>query len=445
MMIKKIRELYDLLDSQKIQHVTWKSLENLDKALNGVDDVDLLCKPTDRKKITALLLENGYIEDLYSPGCVYEDITVFRAFDPETCKFVMLHLHYALRLGGKKYKEYRFPFEQELLDNTQVQMGAVILKDSYFIITRLLQVTVKKAYQDLYTLELCKKYFTLEKTEQDIVDKYLFLYFQSDVKKLMDDILKKGLPTLEGHSNTVCESFDKHSSISEAKYKVDNHTIKKSLKFYWIPQFIRRKRNKLYQASSIVLAGHDGSGKTSTSQEIVKTLKSVASVKRIYLGRNKWSSFNQVLNKYRSKIKPLNLLWPISSTLEIVLRFLSGLIFTACGNIVVYDRTLDDLYLKYHDKNLLYSWFPKLSYKILSNYKIKNQILLIADSAVVIERKGMHDLKEIDQLRESYLDSLTDFTVLDTSHKNLFEVTGQIIEEAFFKNKFNEKQVRYEK
>ena len=96
-MLKKIRQLYDSLDESGIKHVTWKSLENLDQALSAVDDIDLLCKPEDREKTETVLKQIGFIEDIYSPGCVYEDITVFRGFDSETCTFIMLHLHYMVR------------------------------------------------------------------------------------------------------------------------------------------------------------------------------------------------------------------------------------------------------------------------------------------------------------------------------------------------------------
>jgi thymidylate kinase len=434
MMLNKIRQLYTLLDDNSIQHVTWKSLENLEDALNAVDDVDLLCNPNDKQKITSLLQVNGFIEDIYSLGCVYEDITVFRGFDHQECKFIMLHLHYALRVGGKKYKEYRFPFEQEVLDNTQIKLNTIILKDCYFIVTRLLQVTVKKAYQDVYTLELCQQYFELPEQERVIARKYLQMYFDIDADVLMKDVLENGLAVLNKYYAQVCRQFNMLSSVDEAKLKVDNHKQKKGLRYYWIPLLIRRKRNKLYQAISIVLAGHDGSGKTSTSTKIVETLKAECSVKRVYLGRNKWSKINTLINKYRDKNKfsPLRFLWPISSTLEIIIRFISGQIFKSLGYVVIYDRSLDDLYLKYQDKHLLYAWFPILSFKLLSLIKLDYKFLLIADSDIVLKRKGAHDLGEIDQLRKHYLDTLKDFDVVDTSNKTILETTGNIIKQSFF-------------
>lgn len=433
-MLGVLERLFESMDEEGFRYAVWKSLENLEEALEGVGDLDILFADEDRESVHRFMAEQDFVEDHGSPASIGDDLKVFRGFDGSTCRFIMIHAHFACRFGSKKFKEFRFPYETEMLDNACRCCNVKIIGDGYFTVTRILQATMKRSYHDDYVGELARGFGTLLSEQRSIVERHLCFYFDTDIPELMFLLGKGELRVLGDYYSQVYKRLDAQNSVSQYIQTAKRpRPIEESLRqTFW--RLFRLRRNKLGIPVDLVIAGHDGTGKTSVSLYIEDKLKAVATTKRIYLGRNKWSLPIAALNRQREKriFFFLLWLWPLCSTLEILARLVKGKLLKALGFVVIYDRSIVDLIHKYEKKKATVGWFPLMISRFAATREADLRYLLIADPTVAVERKGMHKCEEINDSRSRYL-KICDgkFTIIDTSKMTVGEVASGIIGDIF--------------
>lgn len=107
--LSTIAKLITSLHSRKIRYVHWKSNINIDRALAGIDDLDLLVHPGDAAEFHRLIDEIGFqraltVKDDWQPHMYH-----YYCPDRRTRKMVHLHLHYALTLGYDYHKNFTLP------------------------------------------------------------------------------------------------------------------------------------------------------------------------------------------------------------------------------------------------------------------------------------------------------------------------------------------------
>lgn len=434
-MLLALKELFESMEKENVRYVVWKSLENLEEALDGVGDVDILFASVEDKFVRSFMANHGFVEDLASAACTGENITVFRGFDKNSCKFIMLHAHFELRFGSKKFKEFRFPYESDMLENFKRRHEVKILKDAYFMITRILHATVKRNYDDNYIQKLAEDFNKLSAGESAIVIKHLGFYFNTDIPNLMASLEEGNIQTLSDYYLLAYEKLDIQIPILEYKKNIIQASPRLNFCLRSLNRIFRVRRNKVGNGLELSLSGYDGTGKTTVSFFLEDKLSSVAPVKRIYLGRNRWFFLNMLINRLQG-IRAffwLQWLWPVTSTLEILGRVLKGKLLKAFGCIVIYDRAIGDLKLKYHAKRKSVAWFPMLVYSSMRNFEVDLHYLLIAEPSIVLERKGYHNINEIEELRRQYLKSANDNTrVMDTSELSIRDVASNIIQDIFY-------------
>jgi len=102
-------------ERQAISYCYWKSSRRAGSVLNGEADVDLLIKKEDQYRAEAILLQQGLKR---FPSVAWRDhpaISSFLGFDEAGGGLIHFHLHFRLIVGERLLKNYRIPWEKELL------------------------------------------------------------------------------------------------------------------------------------------------------------------------------------------------------------------------------------------------------------------------------------------------------------------------------------------
>lgn len=107
--LETISKLLLGLERNKVRYVHWKSNNNIDRALSGLDDLDILVHPDDavaaQKVFAGLRFIRGYSpKDRWQPN-----ISHYYAIESCGSQLVHLHLHYSLTLGYDYHKNFTLP------------------------------------------------------------------------------------------------------------------------------------------------------------------------------------------------------------------------------------------------------------------------------------------------------------------------------------------------
>ena len=417
-MLKKLEIFFETLEREKIPYVIWKSLENIDQALFGKDDLDILFDPKDSKRVKSVMRSLVFPEDYRSIGKIGQKIRVFRGIDQDELKPIMIHVHFECRFGSKKYKEFRFPKESLLLANSKIYQGARTLKDEYFLLTRVL-IAVSKEKIDPFLANWLKE--LKDRKEETGQYEKVFALVKTNLREIIESVDKNQLRKI------------KDKLISE-KTLIKNSFLKIFLRKITRTRIRISRSNKIGFKRSVVLRGGDGVGKSTLANVLSGSLNPFGPTKIIYLGRNKWSLFNNRINQKRTRkgFGFLNFIWPITSSTEILFRYLKGKIYSYLGRIVIYDRSLEDLKIKFGGSGLLLSWFPLLVSKLSSPRDLK--YLLHADPEIIKKRGDSHSPEELAEIQKIYSEQSKNFKKIDTSlitpTQTASIIIGDILSEA---------------
>lgn len=112
------------LSANGLRFVHWKSNGHLAEALAGLTDLDIFADPLQRDAVADCLKEQGCVRVLSQPWASYPDVEDWLAVDPETGRFLHLHLHFALVTGLRRVKHLRIPWGEALLINADHALDA---------------------------------------------------------------------------------------------------------------------------------------------------------------------------------------------------------------------------------------------------------------------------------------------------------------------------------
>jgi hypothetical protein len=108
-------EILNDLHRQGISYCYWKGSRRVHLVLAGKGDLDLLVGRRDQHRIEALLLQRGLKLFPSVSGRDHPAVVSFLGFDEASGTLVHLHLHFRLVTGERLLKNYRIPWEDQLL------------------------------------------------------------------------------------------------------------------------------------------------------------------------------------------------------------------------------------------------------------------------------------------------------------------------------------------
>jgi hypothetical protein len=260
-----------------------------------IGDIDILFDRTQKKQIYILMGELGFVEDKYSTAILDDDFFVFRGFSNKTNQGIMIHGHYCTRFGNKKTKPYCFNNDKKLINKSIDVLGVRTLALDDFYMVRLLSGIFKDKKVDPYLREVFANIPAAVVNSSDLKE-FVEMIFGSEWPKLMQEIDVSQARWGEDYS-LLANNY----VINKRVNRFDQLNISAILGKYAIGLISRGKRNKIGMLR-VVIAGHDGAGKSSAVQNVSDILKKYGTAKKIYLGRSNWSndpSFNGSIDEFR--------------------------------------------------------------------------------------------------------------------------------------------------
>ncbi|PCI00408.1 MAG: hypothetical protein COB76_03645 [Alphaproteobacteria bacterium] len=439
-MLAQIKNMASLLDSQKIEYVIWKSLENFKRQLEGKEDIDILFRDENRHDVFSFLSKNGFILDITSADTHGGDLYIFRGYDNETHRFFTFHCHFGLFSGSKKYKEYRIPLEDLCFSSRIKKDDFWVLDDIMFFVTRFIVNAIREKPNDPILDDLCAR-FSGKINDIEEVDICKKIFAPLGMKKSVDKFMASSHEGKIGIQNKIVSNLNNLNPIDLRILNLDK--VKKNRRSNVINRCAVRvglKRNKLGYGCGIILAGHDGAGKSSSMENLSTILRKLGPIKKIYLGRQGWVFLNEWIDKGRALRGVgflLRSIWPVTSSLEIITRYAIGKTFEKIGYIVIYDRSLYDVLMKWSGRKIagarLSCWMTRMVLKRKDERSLF--VYLLCSSEAVQKRKGKHTDEEVNKLQQVYENVLpSSYQKIDTTDLSPKDTHNEIV------NLFLEKQ-----
>ena len=282
-MLKIYSELFSSLENEEIFYCSWKSNHLLVDFLNGIGDLDLYVNYNQKASFEKCLLKCCFVKaDSFVASYKYVDH--YFALDTESGDTVHLHVYYKIVTGESNSKNYIFPIESWIKNNTVSKEIRVLSDDAqlavfllrYFIkigsiSSLLLYARDKKKYQgEFHSLRKASIPVGFPIISPDYLENMLKSYLSSTT---LEKII------LSFKIKFLIMSFARKGIIKHIIYKYCN-TIKRIVNKI----FIRRKK-LLNTGVFVAFCGLDGSGKSSAVEKIYEHFSTNFSVKKIHIGR----------------------------------------------------------------------------------------------------------------------------------------------------------------
>lgn len=202
-------------------------------------------------------------------------------------------------------------------------------------------------------------------------------------------------------------------------------------------RLIGRSRCKLLKPAQIVLTGPDGSGKSTVCKKVAYHMGTIGSARVIYLGRRHWSPFNRLVDRWRSRPligAPLNAVWPLTSTAEILFRVGKGRFLKWMGVTVVYDRSIYDVELKFRRDGRMTARLVCAVARRVGAGLGDLRYFMFAEPRTAAARKpaGTCTVAQVADAKARFEEILgSDYRPLDTSSRSADDVANEIVAEYF--------------
>ena len=312
-----IELFFQKINESKISYVHWKSNTNIDKALNGIDDLDILVSRKDKLKALDLFNELNIFRGLSIKDSWQKEIFHFYGLDSKNNKLIHIHIHFALELGYDFDKCFDLPIVDEYLENSVKYKNVFIpqVEKEYSLL--LIRIILKHSLTSflLSPKRLIKVVFFQKK---GFIEKNILLEF-NDLKsrinrdkfeELLDNefnfINKKLIYRFEKlilNNNNIYKIFIKSFDLKIQIREYSNNNLFKSfvVSFLRIANlklsilFNKKINKKLKEGKAFAFVGGDGAGKSTNIETIHNFFKSQIAVTTIHVGRPRFTTTSYLL------------------------------------------------------------------------------------------------------------------------------------------------------
>lgn len=298
-----IGELLAELDAKNVGYCHWKSNWRLERWLAGEGDLDLLIRRSDTAAFIDALARLGFKQAVCVPEKEMPAVVNFYGFDSEMQKFIHVHAHFQLVLGHDLTKNYRLPFETEMLDSRRVESEIFIPSPAMEYLIFVLRMILKNSFA-----EDAARFFSgkLKKHRKEISDELSFLENRADKTELKlllsrllpmidEDFFNECVDVLRGQPNALKSTIirlrlEKALSIFARRGFAAERLVRLRNRGKYIFEKIsssksRRKKRLLSGGALIAMVGGDGAGKTTCVSKISEWLGKSFTVTRFHFGK----------------------------------------------------------------------------------------------------------------------------------------------------------------
>src|SRR3990172_6350338 len=303
----KIQKLIEALNTNGIRYCHWKSNLSLSESLSGQSDVDLLINRGDASLFRTILSQLCFRPAVNKGGETFPSIEHFFALDEASGILVHVHAYFRVITGDSLSKNYRFPIEEMLLQNTRMEGPIPVLSKKAELIVFTLRIMLK--HTSFVELVLLGRYW--KKVKQEIV----WLLENGAVDETLN-LVDRWLPSLD--LNLFAESVEALRMPASLFSRIAlGLRLRSQLKVYarhsairaWLigirkftEMFLRRltrSQKELISRSGCAVISFDGpeaTGKSPLIAEMSKWLGEHFAVEQIHAGKPKSTLYTLIPN-----------------------------------------------------------------------------------------------------------------------------------------------------
>lgn len=370
-MIDSIDCLLGMLDKNGIDYVHWKSNTNIEKALSGKDDLDILVDQKKKDQIYKLFKDNKIIRGYTNKDSWQNEIFHYFGMDIKEKKLIHIHLHFLLEVGYDLDKSVNLPIvERYILNKIKYKNIYIASIESEYILL-IIRLLLKNALIPFVMMLPTAQYKLYRTAKIDGVvtgnayKEFIDLNSRVDTKKLKNT-LTDVFPFLDENLFYQCENILKNNNSLIQYFRYSKklktnlnlyryHSEFKSflLSFYRINQgrfnklinkVISLKKTPANGGRIFAFVGGDGAGKSTNIQKLNNILQKHFYTSVIHIGRPNLYILGSIflLISKIFKILHLNELRQVFIYLAIAYgryrEFLKALKIKEQGGIVILDR-----------------------------------------------------------------------------------------------------------
>ena len=307
---------------QGIRYCCWKSSQRVASAMLGDSDLDLLVGENDQYSAERVLLENGFKRFQAVPNRDDPAITCYLGFDEASGRLVHIDLYSRLVTGERLLKNYRIPWERELLAHSMRHptLPVQILEPAMEALVLVVRVCLELQRTDLVTLRhwnaTQQKFATDRDALRQCVDRDQLRQLAGELlgEPLADAVVEtfyggRALGGLESLRSRIKAHFAPHRTYNafEARLRSTWRTV------LWLAGGANKRWGHLPRPWSrrapgagkvVALLGVDGSGKSTQLAASRAWLGAEVDVMPIYFGTGDG--------------RPSLILWPLKTLLPLI-------------------------------------------------------------------------------------------------------------------------------
>jgi len=163
-MLSKVSELIEELNKSGISYCHWKSNSALAEAVSGQTDMDLLVHRKDANLFRTILSQLCFKPAITTDGEPFPSVEHYFAVDEESGVLAHVHAYFRVITGESLSKNYRFPIEEMLLQNTREVDSVRVPTKSAELVVFTLRMMLK--HTSLIELVLLARYW--KQVQQEI-------------------------------------------------------------------------------------------------------------------------------------------------------------------------------------------------------------------------------------------------------------------------------------
>jgi len=464
------------LEKENISYVHWKSNTNIDKALSGEDDLDIVVDPQKKEHIFKIFKKLHIIRGFSTKDSWQNEIFHYFGIDIQKKKLVHIHLHFLLEVGYDMDKSVNLPIVEKYINDKIkykyiyiptveneyiILIIRLLLKNAfipYILLSPLTQLKIYKAqkskgvvtgnaYNEFLDLYSRVDRIKLNKSLEDVYSflKKDFFYQCEDVIKNNDSL--KDYFSCSGKLKKMLKTYRYHEDIKSffiSFYRVNQIRLSKfnrnKIKFKKLPE---------YGGKIFAFVGGDGAGKTSNIEKLYEILVEHFYVEIIHVGRPKVSILGIFFRITAKLFKNFGLKDIAQSFIYLEVAnnrkkaYEKALDIKRKGGIVLLDRIpLEGITAmdcpRVNTLNKQYTLLLKLEeyfYKKIDINKVDKLIVLKLNPEIALRRRPEDDAEEL-LIRSGQIWE-KDFSNIDNSHVINTENTFHYVEEEILKIVWN--------
>jgi thymidylate kinase len=309
-----IAEMLMQFDRAGVRYVHWKSNENIEAALAGVDDLDILVEPADRSKTEAIFCGLQVIRVKTKKDKWQSQVFHYIGLDSASNQLVHAHVHYAMPVGYDYDKNFVLPVTSEYINNRR-KIGPIYVPEpekEYAVLV--LRLIIKHSFH-AFILRLPHQWGVMARARsRGVVSGSGYQEFVGLRKKIngarLREVLEELFPFVPADVFKECEHvLEENKSLR--RYFLAGRSLKRSLRALathnaftsLILSFARLNKKRVasrverfipaagYKSRPatggriIAFAGGDGAGKSTNIARLLKTLEAEIDVRSIHVGR----------------------------------------------------------------------------------------------------------------------------------------------------------------